>query len=30
MVTTVSVVMTTYQTGEVLKYAVDSVLEQKN
>ena len=30
MVTTVSVVMTTYQTGEVLKYAADSVLEQKN
>ncbi|MDG1286543.1 MAG: glycosyltransferase [Rickettsiales bacterium] len=30
MVTTVSVVMTTYQTGEALKFAVDSVLGQKN
>lgn len=30
MVTTVSVIMTTYQTGEVLKYAVESVLGQKN
>ena len=30
MVTTVSVVITTYQTGEALKFAVGSVLGQKN
>ena len=30
MVTTVSVIMTSYQTGEALKFAVDSVLGQKN
>jgi GT2 family glycosyltransferase/nucleoside-diphosphate-sugar epimerase len=30
MVTTVSVIMTSYQTGEALKFAVESVLMQKN
>ena len=30
MVTTVSVIITSYQTGEALKFAVDSVLKQKN